>query len=95
MLLLCVMVLKMCVTLASHFTTGTETYAIEKSAEEGKDTKEENFNKSAKKLLFEARALVDHTHYAFVSHAKPVCRYKMQELSDPPQTVDTPPPNFV
>ncbi len=94
-LLLCVMGLKMCVTLASHFATGNENYAIEKSAEEGKDAKEENISKNSKKLFFEGRALVDHTHYAFVNHAKPVCRYKLQAITDPPQTVATPPPNFV
>lgn len=93
LLLLCTMALKMGVTLIHHFSGSTETLSIEKNAEEGKDTKEESFGKGDKKMLFAGRILADNIHYANVVHAKPVCRYRMQEVSDPPQSVATPPPN--
>ncbi|GAB3920221.1 hypothetical protein [Mucilaginibacter myungsuensis] len=94
-ILLCTMTLKMGVAFASHFTKCTENFSIEKNAEEGKDTKEESFNKGDKKLLFAGHNFADHVQYSPVRHAKPVCRYRLQDVVAPPQTIHTPPPNHI
>ncbi|OOQ59642.1 hypothetical protein [Mucilaginibacter pedocola] len=93
LLLLCTIGLKMCVTIFNRINTCNESVSIEKSSEEGKDDKKEDVD-GKKKFFADKRLFAEHLNYSWVSHIKPVCRYKMQQPAEPHQTVPTPPPNY-
>lgn len=92
--LLVMLLLKVFAFSISHFSSCADPLAIEKSAEEGKDTKEGNFDKNEKKLLTCEFFAIDHGHLLWIDPL-PVCTYsyKKQIGSHPVKTVPTPPPN--
>jgi hypothetical protein len=94
MVLLSIMLLKLGAFVISRFSSCVDPVAVEKSAEEGKDTKEEATDKSEKKQLTCEFSFIAHGHL-FWSHHLPqrIYSYKMQIGSHPLKTVPTPPPD--
>jgi len=92
--LLSIMLLKICAFSISHFSSCLDTLAIEKSAEEGKDVKEEPIDKKEKKLYTYTFSYIDHGHLLW-SDNLPLGMYSyiMQIGSHPLKTVPTPPPD--
>ncbi|SEA65055.1 hypothetical protein [Pedobacter hartonius] len=94
MTLLMIMLLKVCAISISHFRPSTDPFAVEKNAEEGKDTKEEALDKNEKKLLTCEFSCTDHKHFLWISHLPlNAYSYKMKIGSHPLKTVPTPPPD--
>ncbi|TWR29969.1 hypothetical protein FPZ43_08970 [Mucilaginibacter pallidiroseus] len=93
--LLLVMALKVCAGFISQFSCKNDSYSIEKSAEEGKDIKEESFDKVSQKLLTCSFHDITFDHFSWISHL-PVgtAYYKLRISAHPPKTVPTPPPDF-
>ena len=94
MTLLSIMLIKVCSFAISHFSACQDTLAVEKCADESKDTKEEPLDKKEKKLLTYGLYSIDHGHYLWIDHL-PLSRYAytMQIGSHPLKTVPTPPPD--
>jgi hypothetical protein len=94
--LLCIMLLKVCAFSISYFSSCGDPLAVEKSVEEGKDTKEEAFDKKEKKLLGFSISYIDHGHLLWTNHL-PLCKYSylMQIGIQPLKTVPTPPPDSI
>jgi hypothetical protein len=95
MVLLSIMMLKVCSFFINHFTSGTDPFPVEKSTEEGKDTKEEAIDKSEKKLLMCNFYSIEHGAFTWISDI-PVSLYAhvVQLIDHPIQTVPTPPPDL-
>lgn len=93
-LLLSIMLLKVCAFSISYLSSSLNPLAIEKSAEEGKDLKEEAFDKKEKKMLTFGFSYIDHGHDIWVNPL-PLSMYSyiMQMGSHPLKTVPTPPPD--
>ena len=93
--LLCMMLVKMCAYSISCFSSCTDPLAIEKNAEEGKDSKESPFDKADKKL-FSCDAYADYVHILWINYLPvSIYSYKMMIGSHPVKTVPTPPPDSV
>lgn len=92
--LLSIMLLKVCAFSISYLSSSLNSLAIEKSAEEGKDIKEEAFDKKDKKMLTFGFAYIDHG-YDLLVNPLPLSMYSyiMQIGTHPLKTVPTPPPN--
>lgn len=95
MVLLSIMLLKVCSFAISHFSSCGDTLAVEKNAEEGKDTKEEALEKNEKKLLTCEFTALNDGHILWISRL-PLSSYSYikQIGSHPVKTVPTPPPDF-
>jgi len=92
--LLSIMLIKVFSFAISHFSSCHDTFAIEKSAEEGKDTKEEPLDKKEKKLLTYGLYSIDHGHDLWINDLPlSMYAYIMQIGSHPLKTVPTPPPD--
>ncbi|CAM4075734.1 hypothetical protein SAMN06265348_102311 [Pedobacter westerhofensis] len=94
-ILLSIMLLKVCALSVSHLKSCSDPFAVEKNAEEGKDTKEEAFDKNEKKMLSCEFIYLDQGHLLWISHL-PLSRYSyiMQIGSHPVKSVPTPPPDL-
>lgn len=93
--LLSIMLIKICAFSISHFSSSFDPLAIEKSAEEGKDAKEEPADKKEKKLMSYSFSCIDHGHLLWSNHL-PLNRYAyIKEIGiHPVKTVPTPPPDY-
>ncbi len=92
--LLSIILLKVCSFFVSHFSSGSEPFSMEKSTEEGKDTKEEAFDKNEKKLLTCELFSTENGYFTWVSIIPvSICSYVMQIVEHPLKTVPTPPPD--
>lgn len=94
MALLSIMLLKLGAFSISHFSSCNDTFAVEKNAEEGKDTKEAAADKNEKKLLTYLFSSSDHGHLLWINYLPvSVCSYLMRMDSHPLKAVPTPPPD--
>lgn len=95
-MLLSIILLKVCALSVSHLKPCADPIAVEKNAEEGKDTKEEAFDKNEKKMFSCVFIYLDHGHLLWINHL-PLSRYSyiMQIGSHPVKTVPTPPPDIL
>lgn len=95
-ILLSVMLLKVCAFSISLFSSCADPLAVEKSIEEGKDTKEEPVDKKEKKLFSHIFLHTDHGQLIWLNHL-PLSRYTyiMQIGSHPLMAVPTPPPDIL
>lgn len=92
--LLCVMLLKVCAVSISHFSSSADPCAVEKNAEEGKDAKEEAFDKNEKKMLSCEFFFLDHGQLLWINPLPlSIYSYIMQIGTHPVKTVPTPPPD--
>lgn len=79
----------------SHFSTSTDPLAIEKSAEEGKDLKEDA-DKKEKKFCTGIFTQADYGHLLCFNHLPPcIYSYIMLIGSKQVKTVPTPPPDHL
>lgn len=93
--LLSIMLLKLGAFVISRFSPCIDPIAVEKSAEEGKDTKEGATDKNEKNLLTCEFSFIAHGHVFWSNHLpQRIYSYKMQIGSHPLKTVPTPPPDF-
>lgn len=94
--LLSIMLIKICAFSISHFYSSIDPLAVEKSAEEGKDVKEEAADKKEKKLYTQEFTCLNHGHILWISHLpRGIYSYILQIGSQPLKTVPTPPPNHL
>ena len=96
MAVLCMMTLKVCTFFINHFISSTDPISLEKSAEEGKNSNEESFDKQDKKLLNCKFYSFEHGHFIWIIPT-PVSKssYVMPVMDHPLITVPTPPPDFI
>jgi hypothetical protein len=96
MILLSVMLIKVGGYVIAHFRASADPLAIEKSADDSKDTKEEAFDKKEKKHLSCHSLLADQGHFLWINNL-PIHIYSLtiQSSSDPSKAVPTPPPNHI
>ncbi|WP_442588800.1 hypothetical protein ACSBL2_22450 [Pedobacter sp. AW31-3R] len=94
--LISIMALKVCVFSISNFSSSRDPLAVEKSAAESKEAKEEAIEKTDKKLLTCQFSCIDHGHFLWTSHLPvSIYSYKMKIGNHPLITVPTPPPNHL
>jgi len=94
--LLCIMLIKVCAFSISHFSSSFDPLAVEKSAEEGKDAKEEALDKKEKKLLSFSSTYIDHGHLLWTDHLPlNMYSYIMRIGVHPLKPVPTPPPDYL
>lgn len=90
------MLIKVCAFSISHFYPSPDPLAVEKSAEEGKDVKEEASDKKEKKIYVSGFTCLDHGHLLWTSHLpRGSYSYRMLIGSKPLKTVPTPPPDHL
>lgn len=91
--LLLMMLLKVAAPSLSHFSCLSDPLALEKSAEEGKETKEA-LDKTDKKLLNCVFTCIAQGNLLWINRMPAsIYSYKMQIGSHPLRTVPTPPPD--
>lgn len=95
LILLSVLALKVCAFSISYFSSSTDAFSIEKSAEENKDKEEEALDKNKKKLMLYESSIIDVAHYFCINHSPlPAQHYHVQMDAHPPKSVPTPPPDL-
>lgn len=95
-MLLGIMLIKVCPFSISRFSLSSDPLTFEKNTEEGKNNKEEAFDKNEKKLLTCELSYIDHGHFLWINHLPlNIYSYLIQMGSHPLKAVPTPPPNFL